>query len=145
MAVSTSNFTKLAAITGSIPTLSCDVFKASTSGVITVLSGTTIGGYTTIGGTNVTGSTVTLGSTSVIEAINIVQTPVNLATGDDSYTVAAIAADDVILDCVYWRFSAGACQTAGTATTNITSATNISISAVVSTALGVIRWLDISA
>ena len=145
MASSWSGFTAIRALAASIPNLSCDTLKASVSGVVTVLSGTTLK-YTNIHGTTIVLSNPTVASLSIIEAVNIKQAYVVLATGDDSYTITGIAATDVILDCIYQRTStAGVVITVGAATTNVTSATNVSISAVVSAGVGLIRWLDISA
>ena len=144
MAASWTGYTGIRALHASIPTLSCDTFKASVSGIITVLSGTTAQ-YTNLNGTAATLSHPSMGSVSIIETINLKQTYVDLATGDAQYTVAGLAAGDILLDGNYVRFSAGAVQTAGALTLKVHSDTLVSVTGCVSTALGCINWIDISA
>jgi len=86
-----------------------------------------------------------MGSVSVIETINLKQTYVNLATGNGQYTITGHASGDVLLNASYVRFSAGAVQTAGAATVTEASDTLVSFSGVVSTALGCLNWIDVSA
>ena len=86
-----------------------------------------------------------LSRVAAVKDLNLHTDFVNLSTGDNTYTVAGVAADDVVLDGAYVRFSGGAVQTAGSANVNITAANTMSFNGTVSTGLGMVSWIDISA